>query len=115
MLYRLITICHSFSEDVPTSGWRRVLIRCSYRLTAYTILVCGGVLPWQKDIEYDYSEYLGPNYHKDIKTERISTIVSNHASWMDIIILVAGRYMPSFASKKELKTLPVIGLLTSAL
>jgi lysophosphatidylcholine acyltransferase/lyso-PAF acetyltransferase len=73
------------------------------------------VIPFQKDIEYDYTEYLGPDYKTETRSDRVSTIVSNHASWTDIIILIAGKYSPSFAAKKELRTTPIIGLLTSAL
>lgn len=112
---RLIMIGHTFSEDVPPSAWRRALVRCSYRITAIVVCICGGVLPWQKDTEYDYSEYLGPDYKNDAQPDKVSTITSNHSSWLDIIILVAGRYGPSFASKKSLRKKPIIGLLTASL
>jgi len=49
----------------------------------------------------DYSEYLGANYKKDPHPKHISTMISNHVSWVDIFVLLV-QYTPAFASKKEL-------------
>lgn len=57
--------------------------------------------------DVDYSYYLGPGYqskYKDIK--KTSTIVCNHVSWLDALILI---YIvtPAFAPNKYFKTVPV--------
>jgi 1-acyl-sn-glycerol-3-phosphate acyltransferase len=62
-------------------------------------------------VDIDYSYYLGKNYDaKEIeKKQRVPTIVSNHISFLDILVFLVSRYMPGFASKAEVKTTPLIG------
>lgn len=57
--------------------------------------------------DVDYSYYLGPGYqakYKEIK--KTSTIVSNHVSWLDSLILI---YIvtPAFAPHIFFKSVPV--------
>ncbi|CAI2372873.1 unnamed protein product [Moneuplotes crassus] len=59
----------------------------------------------EKDIQVDYSEYLGPNYDK---RERPSLLVSNHSSWVDIILFMYCKYFPSFVSKEVLSKTPLV-------
>lgn len=43
----------------------------------------------RKIVDFDYSEYLGKDYkktQKDIK--HMSTFISNHVSWTDIIVFI---------------------------
>jgi len=62
-------------------------------------------------MDYDYTEYLGPNYKQDPKKSPFtSTIVSNHVTWMDSIIM-ARVFSPSFTPKMELKKAPLLGTL----
>jgi 1-acyl-sn-glycerol-3-phosphate acyltransferase len=44
----------------------------------------------------------------------VSTFISNHVSWTDIIVFI-NQYQPAFAAKKELAKIPVFGLLCKAL
>jgi 1-acyl-sn-glycerol-3-phosphate acyltransferase len=44
----------------------------------------------------------------------VSTFISNHVSWTDIIVFI-NQYQPAFAAKKELGNIPVFGLLCKAL
>jgi 1-acyl-sn-glycerol-3-phosphate acyltransferase len=76
------------------------------------LLRCG--LAIKVDYKYlkkDYSKYLGPDY---LRTQTIpkyvSTYVSNHVSWSDIIVFL-NVFQPAFASKVELKNIPVFGFL----
>lgn len=47
----------------------------------------------------DYTYFLGPDYKKEDMPKRVSTIVGNHISWMDIIIVLI-HYRPiAFAAK----------------
>lgn len=63
----------------------------------------------------DYSEYLGPDYKKNqVVPKHISTYVSNHVSWADIIVHIS-QFQPAFAAKIELKKVPVFGLLCKAI
>ena len=54
--------------------------------------------------DVDYSEYLGPNWKKELKdhNKKIPTIVANHCSFLDIISLITV-YMPSFVAKDQFK------------
>jgi len=45
----------------------------------------------------------------------ISTLVSNHTSWADIIVLLASRFTPAFAAKKSLRKVPVFGVFCYAI
>jgi lysophosphatidylcholine acyltransferase/lyso-PAF acetyltransferase len=68
-----------------------------------------------KYVKYDYSKYLGADYLKTQKfPNNISTYVSNHVSWSDIIVFLKVK-QPAFASKVELKRIPVFGFLCQAL
>jgi 1-acyl-sn-glycerol-3-phosphate acyltransferase len=69
----------------------------------------------KKTVNYDYSAFLGPNYKETTKPPRyLSTYVSNHASWLDVPIIIS-HLRPAFASKKTFKTVPVFGILVQAL
>ena len=51
-------------------------------------MLVAGVWTEYEEVDFDYSEYLGPNYKQkynhSIKT---STIVTNHVSWHDTMNL----------------------------
>lgn len=59
-----------------------------YRNTAKLWMLVAGVWTEYEEVDFDYSEYLGPNYKQkynhSIKT---STIVTNHVSWHDTMNL----------------------------
>ena len=79
------------------------------------MLWLGGIRVTSKQMDYDYTEYLGPDYKNDPKKSPfVSTIVSNHISWMDSIIM-ARVFSPSFTAKVELKTAPLLGTLGKCL
>jgi len=59
----------------------------------------------------DYSEYLGPKYQITAPLpSRVSTIVSNHSSALDVIILMVSEFKPAFIAKKAFKRVPIIGV-----
>lgn len=68
-----------------------------------------------RKLDYDYSEYLGADYMETMKLPKhISTIVSNHSSWFDPILL-NNIFGCGFVAKKEIKTAPVGGVIAMAL
>ena len=68
-----------------------------------------------KKLDFDYSEYLGPDYKETMKLPKhISTIVSNHSSWFDPLLL-NNIFGCGFAAKKEIKNVPVGGVIAMAL
>ena len=49
----------------------------------------------------------------DVK--RVSTLVLNHVSWSDIVMMLNSRFVPSFAAKKSLRKKFVVGFSAAAL
>jgi len=78
-------------------------------------LFFGGFIPSIREIPFDYTPYLGPNYKEQPSIHKVSTIVSNHCCWTDVLIYIASRLAPAFASKNSLRKKPIIGLFTQAL
>ncbi len=54
----------------------------------------------------DYSKYLGPDWKPSYATP--STVVCNHSSWMDIVLITVLKF-PSFTPKLGIKKWPFIG------
>ena len=114
-IYRILCYGHPFERDAPISGIRKTLIACVYKVLAYTLLtVCMSMKVERKKFDFDYSEYLGTDYKKNEQPKFVSTYISNHVSWTDIIVYIF-QYQPAFAAKKELRSIPVFGLLCQAL
>lgn len=68
-----------------------------------------------KKADYDYTEYLGPDYKKtNKKTKRVSTIISNHTSWLDPVVFIK-TLRPAFSPSAEFRHLPLVGNLIDAL
>lgn len=53
----------------------------------------------------DYSKYLGEGYEK--RCDNVSTIISNHTSWLDIIFFLS-QELPSFVSNAGVKKIPMV-------
>ena len=114
-IYRIFTIGHSFTDDTPMRGCRQTLISFIYKLISKLLCFFGGMRTTRKQVDYDYTAFLGPNYQKtSIPPEYLSTYVSNHASWLDVPILIS-HFRPAFASKKSFKTVPIFGIIVQAL
>ena len=59
--------------------------------------------------DVDYSYYLGQNYKTQMKkVKRVSTMVCNHVSWLDCIILIKA-VRPAFSPGAEFKKVPLLG------
>ena len=62
--------------------------------------------------EVDYSFYLGENWKKSYEGE--TTLVLNHSSWVDILVLMWWS-MPAFVSSQEVKDFPFVGKICDAM
>ena len=113
---KIVGFGHNFDIDQPLSGKRKVVIAIIFKIFSIILLRLGlAIKVERKIVDFDYSEYLGKDYkltQKDIKF--VSTFISNHVSWTDIIVFI-NQYQPAFAAKKELGRIPVFGLLCKAL
>mmetsp|Transcript_34888 Transcript_34888/g.33947 ORF Transcript_34888/g.33947 Transcript_34888/m.33947 type:complete len:97 (+) Transcript_34888:345-635(+) len=72
------------------------------------ILVAGLVWINVERPEIDYRPYLGPDWKPEY--EGASTLVWNHACWMDILV---GMWwgLPSFLSKMGVRSYPGVGII----
>lgn len=68
-----------------------------------------------REKDFDYSEYLGPNYQRKMAADkRISTVVSNHVSWLDPVVLLNSTYA-AFSPSAEFAGVPVLNVLMDAI
>lgn len=111
---RIVTICHNFEKD-SIKGCRARVVRSLTGFFCRLLLLASCMRYSVKKIEYDYSQYLGPDYKdKQVLPKHISTIVSNHSAWIDTL-MIHQMYGCAFAAKKELKYVPLAGLVFQAL
>lgn len=104
---QVLTIGHNFDKGPMPDGCRKRLIRNIYRACCGSGIFFAGMSTSVTYQDVDYSYYLGPGYkskYRDI--ERTSTIVCNHVSWLDSLILI---YIvtPAFAPSAYFKSVPV--------
>lgn len=68
-----------------------------------------------KYVDSDYTEYLGPNYKTNQKKiKRTSTIVCNHTSWLDTVILIKN-IKPAFSPSSEFRNVPIFSTLIDSI
>jgi 1-acyl-sn-glycerol-3-phosphate acyltransferase len=93
------------------SGCRKWIIYFMYHVCCTFYLFIAGTRTSLKFVDVDYSFYLGPNYKNNVKKiKRTSTIVCNHVSWLDPVVLIKN-VRPAFAPSSEFKTVPVLSTL----
>ena len=92
----------SIDLEDPLVGIRKKLFRICIKIAGFLFLILEGVWPKYIDMDYDYTEYLGKQYNKEIKREDVSTLISNHVSQIDPVIHLFHRRMPGFAAKSEI-------------
>jgi len=61
-LIKILCIGHDFKKGPVPPGCRKTLIGWLFWICARLCLLICGTMTNCKDIDYDYSEYLGPNY-----------------------------------------------------
>jgi 1-acyl-sn-glycerol-3-phosphate acyltransferase len=90
VVVRIVTIGHDFSKDQPIRGWfRNKALGYMYKAAGTIILFFVGVRSSYDVRDYDYTYFLGPNYKETTAYPKyFSTYVSNHTSWLDIILLI---------------------------
>jgi len=84
----LVCLGHDWSK--PLTGCREWYSCWSASITCYVYSFLTGAIPLQKKVSnFDYSEWLGPDYRDTIRDVRAATIVSNHTSFQDATIMTA--------------------------
>ena len=79
----------------------------------FYLFICGVSTSVTRHKDVEYSKYLGANASK-LETEYASTIVCNHISWLDPIVLIKN-IMPAFAPTSGLKDVPLLRTLIDCL
>lgn len=96
-------------------GFRKSLINYSFDFSGVLWLIIAGTIPFYTDVDADYTYYLGPDYkNKSTRTGQVSTVISNHQSYMDIPILYM-KYRVNFAPGIFLKSNPIFNALCTSL
>jgi lysophosphatidylcholine acyltransferase / lyso-PAF acetyltransferase len=91
------------------------MIQFTYTWVSRGLNFFGGMRTSRTVIDYDYTSFLGPNYKEtQVEPKHLSTLISNHSSWLDVSILIS-HFRAAFASKKTFRNIPVFGLLVQAL
>jgi hypothetical protein len=107
----VLSIGHSFKKGPMPDGCRKKMIQFFFYVCCSFYLFVAGFTTSLKEVDVDYSHYLGANYkrksHKDKKT---STIVCNHVSWIDSVALIK-HVRPAFTPSQEWKNAPVLSSL----
>jgi len=79
----LITCTHNFEHPLP-NGIRKSVVLFLYKANAYLWMFVCGLFFSHKNLEVDYTTWLGPDYKsKFSKIKAVSTVISNHVSWLD--------------------------------
>ena len=104
---RIITFGY---KERPFSGWRKWLIDVHYKgMNILVLIVCFMFIKLVELDDYDYSEWLGPNYKdKQVLPEKVAThIGAPHSCWLDDTVTLAFENH-SFCTKKEGENVPVL-------
>lgn len=111
----VLSIGHDFKKAPMKNGCRKWIIFFMYHVCCTFFLFVAGTRTSVKYIDLDYSEYLGSDYKKNQKKiKRTSTIVSNHISWLDAVVLIKS-IKPAFAPSAEFGTVPLISTLADSI
>lgn len=82
-----------------------------YHVCCTFYLFVAGTSTSLKFTDVDYTEYLGQNYKSQAKKiKRTSTIVCNHVSWLDPVVLIKN-VRPAFAPSSEFRNVPLLSTL----
>lgn len=105
----ILTIGEDLSKGQLTP-WKGKVIRFCFKIGIW--IGPRASMMWyvnRTDPEVDYSEYLGPNWKKEVKerTKPVSTLMCNHSSFLDLWLLESSSFGPSFVSKEGVRKTPI--------
>lgn len=93
----------------PISSIKRIVAQNLYSFFSRLNLLAIGIVVRRKDIQFDYSKWLGHNY-KAIESTSLSTYVANHMGFADeVAVIVALLGNCSFLAAEKTKNVPFIG------
>ena len=99
---------HDFKKG-PITGWKRYIFFGTVRFLLTFIIIVAGMKVEKKHMKVDYTEYLGDDHQiKRKKPRYISTVISNHVSWLDGHILL-NQFGVGIAPDALYGTVPILG------
>lgn len=108
----ILTSITGTEPNMEQKGFEKFLIRISTAITGRVVLFSSSCLYIEeKRPKVCYKKYLGPDWTADY--EKCGSIVSNHSSWMDILIHMT-RQPPSHVSKASVRKIPGVGKIAEA-
>lgn len=107
---KLWTCCHDFKKGPIKKGCRQSLINFQFRFAGKVFMLLTGMCWSSSDKDVDYTYYLGEGYKEKMSKKPVSTVISNHVSYFDGMV-IATRVLPSMTPKASLKNKPIIGML----
>mmetsp|Transcript_17777 Transcript_17777/g.30111 ORF Transcript_17777/g.30111 Transcript_17777/m.30111 type:complete len:406 (+) Transcript_17777:160-1377(+) len=114
---QILSLGHDFKKGPMKAGCRKWLIYFMYYVSCTFFLLVAGVRTSLNHLENDYSYYLGEGYKANSslkKIKRTSTIVSNHVSWLDPVVMLKN-IRPAFAPSSEFQNVPLLGTLINCI
>jgi len=121
---RIALIGHDI--DLPLNDYRRLIIHFAWRRMMF-VMITLSFWGWNKNDEYkwddprcDYSEYLGPNWRKELKDhvdreEPTSMLVCNHTAFFDCFCFLQSSFIPAFTPSAPFRKVPIFGYALIAL
>ena len=70
-----------------------------------------------KEIDYDYSKYLGKDWRQDLnnRTKKAACVVTNHVQFIDWILFVSRYYSCTFVMRSDFGKVPIMGTATKTM
>ena len=111
---RVISCFIDTSNGPLKPGCRKTCLNTVVFLAGKIYLWTAGVRIIQKEVDADYSYYLGPDYKRGYSDiAKTSTIVSNHVSWLDAQIIFMC-FDSCFTCDSVFKNVPIMGHIAKA-
>lgn len=104
---KFLCIGHNFKKGPIPSGCRRKTVDVIYKTAATLVLFFAGMSTKTVIHDTDYSHYLGEDYKENYRPiKKTSTIVCNHISWLDCVIMIL-HGKPAFAPDAAFRKIPI--------
>lgn len=116
MFFRLIACCRDFKKYGPLKkGPRKKCIEIIFTFFASVLLIIFGCWTTVKEVDVNYTYYLGPDYKQKMKPiKKTSTVIANHISFLDGPVLSKAIF-PAFAPSIEFSTFPIVSTILNTL
>ena len=108
-IYSFIIGCRNFKKRGPLkAGCQKRAIEILYGTAGAVLLILFGCRTTRRELDTDYSYYLGPDYKAKMRSiKKTSTVVTNHVSCLDGMVLVKTVF-PAFAPAEEYSRVPIL-------